>query len=149
MLSSEASPACCGAESISNSSAPGRTCSPERTAMRVRKPSTCGWMVVERRDLSEAMYSLVCSTRLLGERDGFDRHRRRAATGTARAAGGAAAPLPAAGSSQTSRQHEKQDDRGDCAQHDGLDADCGVLGEPSETGTREEGMINEGSVIVK
>lgn len=44
------------------STAPARTRSPERAAMRVTNPSTCGCTVAERRDFTVAMNSLVCST---------------------------------------------------------------------------------------
>ena len=33
--------------------------------MRVRKPSTCGWIVIDRRDFTVPMYSVVSSTGLV------------------------------------------------------------------------------------
>jgi hypothetical protein len=52
----------CDAESISNSGVPGVTRSPDLTRIDVRKPSACGWIVVDLRD----------RIRLLRERQDFD-----------------------------------------------------------------------------
>ncbi len=47
--------------SISSSGVPGRTSSPERAWIRVTKPSTCGWTVVDRRDFTVPTKSDTCS----------------------------------------------------------------------------------------
>ena len=54
--------ACCFRGSIVISTCPARTWSPDFTRMRVSVPSTCGWMVAERRDLTVATYSSVRGT---------------------------------------------------------------------------------------
>src|SRR5579862_3383723 len=43
---------------------PLRTCSPDFTRIRVSAPSTCGWMLAERRDFTVAMYSSTRGTGL-------------------------------------------------------------------------------------
>ena len=60
--SSVATEACCRSASISNSTVPGATRSPDVTAIRRMMPSTCGWIVVDRRDLTVPTNSLVRST---------------------------------------------------------------------------------------
>ena len=82
---------------------------PERTAMRVRKPSTCGWIVRGAPRLQRADVFAGLLDRLLGEGDDLHRHRRRAAAWTARPAGrrtGAIAGVAIAGRGQRSKKSE-------------------------------------------